>query len=115
MRTPPRFNVASDRPEMMHVPRSVIVIQSPWRHTPGYESKYAARYRLPSSSPQNPTGIDGIGAVSTSSPCAPMTALPVFVEGLDLGAEAAAADLARDDRLERNRGRRTRCTRRCRR
>ena len=38
-RTPPRFNVASERPVITHDPRSVIVIQSPWRHTPGKSSK----------------------------------------------------------------------------
>jgi hypothetical protein len=35
MRTPPRLTVASERPVMIAVPRSVISIQSPWRQTPG--------------------------------------------------------------------------------
>ncbi len=63
--------MASDRPLIVHAPSSVKVIQSPWRHTPGKCSKYASRYRAPVGSPQNPTGIDGIGAVRTSSPVVP--------------------------------------------
>ena len=39
MRTPPRLSVASERPPMTHQPRSVMVIQSPWRQTPGKASK----------------------------------------------------------------------------
>src|SRR5581483_163232 len=35
-----------------------------------------SRYRASSGSFQNPTGIDGIGAVSTSSPTSPVTGLP---------------------------------------
>jgi len=35
MRMPPRLMVASLRPLMIAVPRSVISIQSPWRQTPG--------------------------------------------------------------------------------
>ena len=50
------------------MPRGVIRIQSPWRQMPGYMSKYASRRRSPSGSFQNDTGIDGSGAVSTSSP-----------------------------------------------
>src|SRR5207253_2487287 len=45
--------------------------QSPWRQTPGYVEKYASRRREPSASPHNETGIDGIGAVITSSPSRP--------------------------------------------
>ena len=56
---------------IVHAPSSVKVIQSPWRQTPGKSSKYAARYRAPSASPQKPTGIDGIGATMTSSPVVP--------------------------------------------
>jgi hypothetical protein len=39
---------------------------------------------VPSASPQKPTGIDGIGAVITSSPSSPTTGLPS-------GSNAAAA------------------------
>ena len=46
---------------MTAVPRSVIRIQSPWRQTPGYISKYASRSRAPSASSQKYSGIDGIG------------------------------------------------------
>ena len=35
---------------MIAVPREVSSIQSPWRHTPGYISKYASRRRAPSGS-----------------------------------------------------------------
>src|SRR5688572_10298700 len=76
MRTPPRLSVASDRPLMTHEPRSVKVIQSPWRQTPGNSSKYAARYREPEGSFQKETGIDGIGLVMTSSPCSPISGSP---------------------------------------
>jgi acetoacetyl-CoA synthetase len=38
IRMPPRLIVASERPVMIAVPRSVISIQSPWRQTPGYMS-----------------------------------------------------------------------------
>src|SRR5256885_7541803 len=62
---------------MTQVPRSVMVIQSPCRHMPGYTSKYASRYRSPVSSPQKPTGMLGIGAVMTSSPSWPMTGSPL--------------------------------------
>src|SRR3954463_4564931 len=50
--------------------------QSPCRQTPGYVSKYDARYRSMSSSFQNRTGIDGIGARTTSSPTVPKTSSP---------------------------------------
>ena len=79
---------------MTAVPRSVSRIQSPWRQTPGYIEKYASRSREPSGSSQNATGIDGIGAVSTSSPTSPITALAGGVERLDLGAERPALQLA---------------------
>ncbi|CAM5322446.1 hypothetical protein SCALM49S_08741 [Streptomyces californicus] len=39
MRTPWRFRVESERPWMITEPRSVRVIQSPCRQTPGYMSK----------------------------------------------------------------------------
>src|SRR5579875_166983 len=61
---------------MIAVPRSVISIQSPWRHTPGNISKYASRSREPSASPQNATGIEGIGSVMTSSPTSPTSGSP---------------------------------------
>src|SRR5262245_21764576 len=61
---------------MTQVPRSEIVIQTPWRQTPGKMSKYASRYREPSGSFQKLTGIDGIGAVMTSSPTLPTTGFP---------------------------------------
>ena len=54
-----------------------MVIQSPCRQTPGYTSKYASRYRSPSSSPQKPTGMLGMGSVMTSSPSWPMTGSPL--------------------------------------
>src|SRR5450755_1115615 len=75
-RTPLRFRVASDRPWIAVLPRAVIVIQSPCRQTPGYTSKYVARYRLPSGSFHSFTGIVGIGLVTTSSPTSPRTGRP---------------------------------------
>lgn len=50
--------------------------QSPNRNTSGNSSKYVARNRRPSSSPQKPTGMDGIGEVMTSSPSSPTTTFP---------------------------------------
>src|SRR5919199_4116244 len=76
MRIPPRLIVESERPLMIAVSRSVISIQSPWRHTPGNISKYDSRSLDPSSSPQKKIGIDGIGSVMTSSPTSPMCGLP---------------------------------------
>ena len=35
IRTPPRLSVASERPVITELPRSVKTIQSPWRQTPG--------------------------------------------------------------------------------
>src|SRR3954454_15403067 len=61
---------------MTQEPRSVNLIQSPCRQTPGYVSKYAACSRDPSGSFQNITGIDGVGSVMTSSPTSPTTASP---------------------------------------
>ena len=61
---------------MIAVPREVISIQSPWRQTPGNISKYDSRSREPSSSPHRPTGIDGIGAATTSSPTASTSGSP---------------------------------------
>ena len=61
---------------MIAVPREVILIQSPWRHTPGYIEKYDSRSRSPSSSPQKKIGIDGIGSVMTSSPTSSISGLP---------------------------------------
>src|SRR3954466_5977228 len=61
---------------MIAVPRGVMRIQSPWRQMPGYMSKYASRRRSPSGSFQNATGIDGSGAVSTSSPTSSITGSP---------------------------------------
>src|SRR3954464_2537840 len=61
---------------MIAVPLEVISIQSPWRHTPSYMSKYLSCSREPSSSPQKNRGIDGSGAVSTSSPISPITGRP---------------------------------------
>src|SRR5579859_6988581 len=61
---------------MIAVPREVISIQSPWRHTPGYISKYDSRYRLPSVSPQKNSGIEGIGLVITSSPTSSTSGRP---------------------------------------
>ena len=83
IRIPCRFRVASLRPWMLSDPRAVTVTQSPCRHTgsstrsPSHScSKYAARYRDPSSSSQKPTGIDGIGAVITISPTSSTSARP---------------------------------------
>src|SRR3954451_4737839 len=61
---------------MTQEPRSVNLIQSPCRQTPGYVSKYASRSRDPSGSFQNITGIDGIGSVMTSSPTSPTKGSP---------------------------------------
>ena len=61
---------------MIAVPRDVISIQSPWRQMPGYISKYASRSRAPSGSFQKPTGIDGSGCVTTSSPTSSTSARP---------------------------------------
>src|SRR5690349_12918944 len=73
---PCRLSVESERPCTMTLPWSVMVIQSPCRQTPGNISKYALRYRDPSGSFQNATGIDGIGLVMTSSPTSPRTGSP---------------------------------------
>ncbi len=54
----------------------MISIQSPWRQTPGYMSKYASRIREPSGSFQKHTGIDGSGCVMTSSPTSSTTERP---------------------------------------
>src|SRR6185436_352328 len=61
---------------MTRPPCSVSSHQSPWRHTFGYFSKYAARYLAPSGSFQKPIGIEGNGLVQTSSPFSPLTGLP---------------------------------------
>src|SRR5512134_1855727 len=61
---------------MMMPPCSVSSHQSPWRQTPGYLSKYAARYLDPSGSFQKPTGIEGNGLVQTSSPFSFFTGFP---------------------------------------
>src|SRR5438552_1790161 len=55
---------------------AVSSTQSPWHQMPGKRSKYAARYFAPSSSFQKPSGIDGNGAVQTSSPFCRRTGLP---------------------------------------
>ena len=39
MRMPSRLRVESERPSITALPREVILIQSPWRQTPGYMSK----------------------------------------------------------------------------
>ena len=61
---------------MMMPPCSVISLQSPWRQTFGYFSKYAARYLAPSGSFQKPIGIEGNGWVQTSSPFSPLSGRP---------------------------------------
>lgn len=81
IRMPCRFSVESDRPWTTAVPALVSVIQSPCRHTPdrqaGYGgSKYTSRYRDPSSSPQMPNGMEGIGFSTTSSPTSSRTGRP---------------------------------------
>ena len=43
MRTPPGLSVVSERPWMTIPPWTVQVAKSPWAHTPGNRSKYAAR------------------------------------------------------------------------
>src|ERR687883_616185 len=71
MRTPPGLSVASERPWMTMPPCSVHSAKSPWCHTPGKRSKYAARYLRPSGSFQNMIGMDGKGRVHTNSPFRP--------------------------------------------
>src|SRR5664279_6296498 len=61
---------------MTQDPRGVIRIQSPCRHTPGKSAKYESCKRVPSS-PQKNTGIEGIGAVTTSSPTSSVNDSPV--------------------------------------
>src|SRR5436190_20275977 len=61
---------------MTKPPCAVSSHQSPWRHTPGKRSKYAARYLAPSGSFQKPIGIEGNGFVQTSSPFSPCSARP---------------------------------------
>src|SRR5690349_4330639 len=61
---------------MIAVPREVILIQSPCRHTPGYIEKYDSWYREPSESPHRYRGIDGIGRVMTSSPTSSTSGAP---------------------------------------
>src|SRR6478736_7605127 len=61
---------------MTHDPRELIRIQSPCLQIPGYSAKYASRNRVPSSSPQKKIGIDGIGAVITSSPTSSINGSP---------------------------------------
>ena len=70
------MSVASDRPLITHPPSSYTVIQSPWVQTPGNRANHVDRIRSPSASPQSATGIDGIGAVITSSPGSPRTSRP---------------------------------------
>src|SRR3972149_2775575 len=53
---------------MIIPPCSVNSHQSPWRHTPGKCSKYAARYLTSPGSFQNPVGREGNEPVQTSSP-----------------------------------------------
>ena len=75
--------------------------QSPWRHTFGYTSKYAARYLDPSGSFQNVVGMLGKGSVQTSSPASPVDGDTVLVEHLDLHPEPARLELAAPDWSER--------------
>src|SRR5687768_1372776 len=57
-------------------PCAVISHQSPWHHTFGNLSKYAARYLAPSGSFQKPSGMAGKGLVHTSSPFSFSTETP---------------------------------------
>ena len=86
---------------MMTPSCSVSSVQSPCVHTFGKRSKYAARYFAPSGSFQKPSGIEGNGAVQTSSPFSPRAGLPVVVEDLDRHAEPARLDLAAPHRQDR--------------
>ncbi len=76
IRTPCLFRVESERPWITTPPRSVTVHQSPCRQTPGKTSKYASWYFTPVGSFQNETGMDGNGAVRTSSPTSPTRGCP---------------------------------------
>ena len=68
----------------------------------GKALEVAARYLASSGSFQKPIGIDGNGAVQTSSPLSPRRdRLAVVVEDVDRHAEAAALQLAAPDRQRR--------------
>ena len=61
---------------MVHEPRSVMVSQSPWHHTPGNRDEVGVPVAAAVVVAPEPDGMEGSGAVTTSSPCSPTAARP---------------------------------------
>ncbi len=85
---------------MTHDPRSVIVIQSPCRHTPGPRSEVRVAVALAGRVVPEPDGHRGHRARDDQLALLVDQWLALGREGLDGAAERAAADLALPDRHE---------------